>query len=95
MTLPSWNDEWEKPDRLKGKRGWTLPDYVNIGVAAFIVANAFALVVPAVARGRETESFVARQDKHRELYFRLTNIGLWPDAGEFSDEIGNIIFEEK
>jgi hypothetical protein len=58
MTLPKWNDDWEKPDPLRGKRGWTCPDYVNIGVALGLVVTALSLLAPAVARVRDTDSRV-------------------------------------
>jgi hypothetical protein len=73
MTLPRWNDDWEKPDPLRGKRGWTGPDYVNISVAVGLVVIAFGLLVPALARIHDTESRERRINTQRER-----ELSVWP-----------------
>jgi hypothetical protein len=66
MTIPVWNSDWEKPDPLRGKRGWTLPDYVNIGVAVGLVVVASGLLLPAAARSRVTDSRLRWVNADRE-----------------------------
>ena len=55
LPMPVWNDDWEKPDPLRGKRGWTSPDYFNLGIAAVLIVTALGLLPPAVAIVRETD----------------------------------------
>ena len=69
MTLPMWNTDRERPDLLRGKRGWTVPDYVNIGIGVCLVVVALGLLVPAVARIRETDSWANRTNGQREHEF--------------------------
>ena len=69
MTLPRWNDEWEKPDLLRGKRGWTFPDYINIGVAIVLVVTTFSFFLPAVLKIQEAEFRIRRLNEWREQEF--------------------------
>jgi hypothetical protein len=66
MTLPVWNNDWEKPDRLRGKHGWTCPDYVNISAAVVLVVTALGLLVPAVPRAKDTDARVWTLDVLRK-----------------------------
>jgi len=65
--LPTWNEVWEKPDPLRGRRGWTWPDYANIGVAVFLTVATFALLMPRVIGIREADGRIQRINKQREL----------------------------
>jgi hypothetical protein len=65
MSLPSWNDDWQKSDPLRGKRGWACPHYADIGAVLLVLTMSFGLVLPVVARTREAESLVRRADEQR------------------------------
>lgn len=52
MTLPKWNDEWEKPDPLRGRRGWQRHHYATACVAAILFAVSLTLFFPAVVNAR-------------------------------------------
>jgi hypothetical protein len=60
MTLPPWNNEWEKPDPLGGRQGWGRHHYAAVGVAVALFVTAFGVVVPAVMRARQTEAELDR-----------------------------------
>jgi hypothetical protein len=64
MTIPKWNEEWEKPDPLRGKRGWCRHQYATAGGAAVLLIAAFGLLVPAVPKARETERDTGRVWEH-------------------------------
>jgi hypothetical protein len=66
MAFPKWHEHWEKPDLLRGKRGWTCPDYVNIGVALVLAAVAFGLFSPANLKVRATDSRTRWENTRRE-----------------------------
>jgi hypothetical protein len=66
MTLPMWNSDWEKPDPLRGKRGWTFPDYVNIGIGVGFVVAALGFLALAVAKARDADSQVRWLNVQRE-----------------------------
>ena len=65
-TLPMWNDECERPDLLRGKRGWTLVDYFNIGVAVCLVVITLGLLMPAITSVRETACRTRNINAQRE-----------------------------
>ncbi len=60
MALPGWNREWEKPDLLRGKRGWSLAHYLTVGVAVILLVPALGLLVPAVVKVRDREQRLDR-----------------------------------
>jgi hypothetical protein len=64
-----WNDDWEKSDPLRGKRGWTCSDYVNIGVAMVLLVTAFGLFVEGIAILRETDARAHRINAQRSREF--------------------------
>jgi len=66
MSLPPWDDDWEKPNPLRCKGGWARPHYASIGVAAVLVATALGVSAPAVARVRDEDSRVRRIDEYRQ-----------------------------
>jgi hypothetical protein len=70
-SLPIWNDDWERADPLKGRRGWTKRDYANIGVAACLFLTTVGLLVPAVPRAREADARTQVVDKMREINLKL------------------------
>jgi hypothetical protein len=53
MALPPWNCEWEKPGPLRGRRGWALPHYINLAIAALLAAISVGPLVPAFGRAHE------------------------------------------
>ena len=55
MTLPKWNVEWEKPDPLRGKRGWSRHHYVTVGGAVLLLVAALGFLPPPVAKVRSAE----------------------------------------
>jgi hypothetical protein len=55
-----------EPGSLRGKRGWTCPEYVNIGVGVGWVVTAFGLFAPSIARIPETNSRVRSINAQRE-----------------------------
>ncbi len=61
MPLPKWNDEWEKSDPLRGRRGCARYHYATVAAAAVLVLAAFGVAVPAIARARQAESNVDRE----------------------------------
>ncbi|OWK45189.1 hypothetical protein [Fimbriiglobus ruber] len=60
MTLPKWNNDWEKPDPLRGQRGWSRHHYATVFVAAVVLAIAFGLVMPVVVKLRRQEQEMDR-----------------------------------
>jgi Flp pilus assembly protein TadB len=52
MALPKWNSEWEKPDPLRGARGWSRHHYVSVSIAVILAVTALGLLMPAVAKAR-------------------------------------------
>ena len=64
MTFRKWNSEWEKPDPLRGARGWCQHHYAAIGVAMALLLAVFALVPPAMLRARQKEAELDRAYKH-------------------------------
>jgi hypothetical protein len=66
MPLPAWNDDWEKPNLLRGRRGWAWSHYASLGVGAALAAVALGLSVPAVGRVRESDSRVRTIDEVRQ-----------------------------
>jgi len=66
MTLPKWNERWEKPDLLKGKRGWALPDYITIAVAIVLVVISFGLSVLTNQKIRDSASRVHYLNEQQE-----------------------------
>ena len=55
MMLPKWNNEWEKPDPLRGQLGWSRHHYAAVVVAAILLVTVFGLVVPFVGKARQKE----------------------------------------
>ena len=72
------DDDWEGPDPLRGKRGWTCRDYVNIGVAIILGVTAFGLLMPAVTKVRDTDSRLRLINTQREGEMNDAR----PDVGE-------------
>lgn len=66
MTFRKWNSEWEKPDPLRGRRGWSRHHYAAVGVAAAVLLAAFAVIPPAVVRARQEEAALDRG--YKELH---------------------------
>jgi len=60
MTIPEWNTEWEKPDPLRGKRGWSGGHYVSVGIAVILFVAALSLLVPAVVKARGNRDELVR-----------------------------------
>jgi hypothetical protein len=69
MSLPTWNDTWEKPNPMRGRRGWAGHHYADVAVAAVMVALALGVSLPAVVKVREVESRIRRSDVQREREF--------------------------
>jgi hypothetical protein len=42
VTLPRWNDEWEKPDPLRNREGWARHHFAAVGVAALVLVVTWA-----------------------------------------------------
>jgi hypothetical protein len=74
MVLPTWNSAWEKPDPLRGRKGWAGPHYASVTVAAVIAALALGISMPAVVKVREAESRVRRIDVQRERDFTTPSV---------------------
>jgi len=66
MNMPMWNHAWERPDPLRGKRGWVCADYVNIGVTLGLVILAVGLLALVNARLRYGDLQMKRFDEVRE-----------------------------
>ena len=60
MTIPQWNSEWEKPDPLRGRLGWSPHHYAAVGVAVVLFVTALGVLVPAVPKARQKEYEVDR-----------------------------------
>jgi hypothetical protein len=69
MALPTWNQDWEKPDPLRGKPGWTFPDYVNIVIALVLAAIVLGSVMPPVLKARDLDAWMRRLNTMREQEF--------------------------
>jgi hypothetical protein len=52
MAVPAWNDEWERPDPLQGRRGWARHHYANGLVVAVLVILALGMLLPVIAKSR-------------------------------------------
>ena len=68
MDIPQWNNEWDPPDPLKGRRGWSAHRYVSAGILALLAAFSVVLmtpyfVLPALARRHRQEAELDRQHK--------------------------------
>jgi|HubBroStandDraft_6_1064221.scaffolds.fasta_scaffold609641_1 hypothetical protein len=48
MSLPTWDDEWERPDPLRGGKGWARHHYADVVVGAALAILALGLTVPAL-----------------------------------------------
>jgi TRAP-type C4-dicarboxylate transport system permease small subunit len=70
-SLPRWNEIWESPDPLRGKKGWEVRDYVNIAVAFGFVLMSILLLIPAISVARESQSRIIALDQLREVHFEL------------------------
>jgi hypothetical protein len=66
MSLPTWNDEWESPDPLRGGKGWARHHYADVATAAALAVMALGLTLPAIVSVRGSDSRVRRADAHRE-----------------------------
>lgn len=67
VTLPKWNNEWEKPDPLRGARGWCRHHYATVVVAAGLLVTATGLGLPAVIKARrEAQKLEAIPEQMRE-----------------------------
>ncbi|WP_171473774.1 hypothetical protein [Frigoriglobus tundricola] len=71
MTLPKWNSDWEQPDPLRGKRGWSRRHYAALGVAAALLFATFAVLAPAIVRARQKEATLDRAYKDLEAAMGL------------------------
>lgn len=60
MDLSQWNNEWDPPDPLKGRRGWARHHYVARGVFALLLLGATALLIPAALHLRRAEVILER-----------------------------------
>jgi hypothetical protein len=68
VSLPTWNIAWEKPDPLRGRRGWAYPHYVSAMVAVTMSAITFGLMVPALGNARAESVRVRTIDyRHRQV----------------------------
>ena len=66
MSLPTWNDAWERPDPLRGGKGWAVHHYINVAAAAALTALVFGVTVPALVGVRGSHSWVRRAISHRD-----------------------------
>jgi hypothetical protein len=69
MAFPMWNQDWEKPDPLRGKPGWTFPDYVNIGIAVVLAVIVLGSVMPPVLKTRDLDGRSRWENRLREQAF--------------------------
>jgi hypothetical protein len=60
MSIPQWNSEWEKPDPLRGARGWSGHHYATVGAAVALLITSVGMLMPAVPRARYKERDVDR-----------------------------------
>jgi hypothetical protein len=66
MAFPTWNPDWEKPDPLRGKLGWTFPDYVNLGIAVVLAVITIGVLMPPVFKARDLDSYSRWRNALRE-----------------------------
>ena len=66
MSLPRWNTEWEKPDPLRGGRGWARHHYVSAGTAAILVFLALGTFVSAAAKAHRKAGELRRYYEQRQ-----------------------------
>lgn len=71
MTLPKWNSEWEKPDPLRGRRGWALQHYATAGVSVLLAVIVLSWAVLAFARAHRHAQELKRQHEERGDPFKL------------------------
>ena len=69
MPFPTWDESWERPDPLRGRFGWTLSDYVNLGVALGLVLISLVLVMPAVVKAHDRNTYYRWKNAQRERDF--------------------------
>jgi hypothetical protein len=69
MAFPTWNPDWEKPDPLRGKLGWTFPDYVNLGLAVVLAVIAIGVLMPPVIKAHDLASAKHWSNMLREQEF--------------------------
>lgn len=58
--VAKWNSEWEKPDPLRGKRGWSQRHYTAVGVSVILFVIAVGVSAPAIERARQKEQELNR-----------------------------------
>ena len=46
MSLPKWNNEWDPPDQLRGKLGWSSRHDANAALVVGVLAVVALLVAP-------------------------------------------------
>ena len=66
MSLPRWNNEWEKPDPLRGGQGWVRHHDVSAGTAAIMVFLALGSFVSAVAKAHRKAGELQRDHGRRQ-----------------------------
>ena len=85
-SLPAWNDDWESADPLRGKPGWMLPDYVNIGVSVCLIATTVGVLLPAVPTVLDIDARAQRLNELREVDLRRVH-PLGPKISDVGFEI--------
>jgi hypothetical protein len=65
--LPAWDETWELEDPLRGRTGWTLRDYANIGASVCLVTIAVGLLISSVTKLRDVEVRARNINKSREI----------------------------
>jgi hypothetical protein len=87
MTLPRWNDDWEKPDPLRGKRGWACLQYINMGIAVAHCTRLAGMTNDEASKHLRCPkgTILSRLARARErLRARLARRGLTLSAGIFA-----------
>jgi len=64
MPLPQWNSEWDKPDPLRGRPGWSGRHYIRAAItAALLLLLGFGLVLPVISHARRAETLETGRNK--------------------------------
>lgn len=76
MSIPKWNSEWERPDPLRGARGWVRHHFASVGVAAILICCVLGLLVPAVTNARRKQYELDRANEQLQAAFGAA-AGAW------------------
>jgi hypothetical protein len=71
MDLPRWNNEWDPPDPLKGRLGWSRRHYVTGMMFMIVLAGLAGIAIPFVLQCWNLENRLDRERGHQSEYLEM------------------------